>query len=261
VVVADIDESGAASVVSEVEALGRRGLAAACDVALREQVERLVDESIAWQGHLDVFMSNAGVGVGGPPHKVPLEDWEWIVDVNLWSHIWAVRRVLPHMLERGTGHLVHTASSAGTIGFPSLVPYCVTKFAVVGLCESLAVWCHDKGVGVSVVCPLAVATNITEGSRMTPEGDEGAELQDRFKAFGRQILHQMGIPPEQVADDVVSAVREGHLYVLPHPELKAMVGDKWRDPDAWVGNAAAAWQMQRQMAEQMLGAEQGASPA
>jgi NAD(P)-dependent dehydrogenase (short-subunit alcohol dehydrogenase family) len=249
VVVADLNDS--TPVAEEIEALGRKALVVRSDVGKRQDCEALVDESIAWQGHVDLFHSNAGVGGGGSPHKMPLEDWEWIMNINLWAHIWTIRKILPHMIERRSGHLVHTASSAGTLGFASLVPYCVTKFGVVGLCESLATYCVDKGIGVSVICPLLVATNITDNSRSTPEEPVAPEVEAQLKEAARAFM-ATGLPPDSVAEDVVDAVKNGHLYVFPHPELKGMIAAKWQDPDAWVRNAAAMWQAQQQMMQQAI---------
>ena len=239
VLVADLDLARAQDVSREIEQLGRRSRATRVDVGERQEVERLVDESIDWQGHCDVFVSNAGVGVTGPPHQIPLEDWEWVMNINLWSNIWAVRRILPHMLERGSGHLVHTASSAGVVGFPSLAPYSVTKFGVVGLCESLAAYLHGTGVGVSVVCPLGVRTNIHERTRLTLE--KGAEPipDDQAQQMMKAVLHNMGIPPEKVARDIVDAIGRNRLYVFPSPELQDLVDAKWRDPDEWIAQLAA----------------------
>lgn len=255
VVVSDVNEEGLAGVVTEIEALGRKALAVKTDVGIEQEVLGLVDASIAWQGHCDLFMSNAGIGLGGAPHAIPQEEWDRILAINLHSHIWAVRRVLPHMLERGSGHLVHTASSAGTIGFPSLIPYCVTKFGVVGLCESLAAYVQPRGIGVSVVCPLVVNTNIFERSFSYPE-TEGEQLQDeRMQDMVREFFRTSGLAPERVADDIVAAVKENRLYVFPHPELKDMIDQKWRDPDEWVRNQAQSLLMQQEAARQMSSSE------
>lgn len=239
-------------VVAEVEALGRKARYVSCDVSEQEQVESLVEASISWQGHCDVFMSNAGIGMGGAPHMIPMEEWDKILAINLHSHIWAVRKILPHMLERGSGHLVHTASSAGTLGFAQLIPYCVTKFGVVGLAESLAMYVRDRGLGVSVVCPRLVATNIFERSTNFPEEPVDEATQAKLDEFAQRMMTEGGIPPEQVADDVVTAVRENHLYVFPHPELKGMIDDKWKDPDAWIANASRAWKTQQEATQQLL---------
>jgi NAD(P)-dependent dehydrogenase (short-subunit alcohol dehydrogenase family) len=250
IVVSDIDEAGAKTVAAEIEALGRKATVVRTDVANEQEVIDLVDASIAWQGRCDLFMSNAGIGVGGAPHLVPQEEWDRILAINLHSHIWAVRRILPHMLERGSGHLVHTASSAGTIGFASLIPYCVTKFGVVGLCESLATYTYNRGVGVSVICPLVVNTNIIDRSVSYPEEEIPAEQQEQMQAMMRQLFETTGLAPERLAEDVVKAVKDNHLYVFPHPELKDMIDQKWRDPDEWVRQQAAAWQMQQEFTRQ-----------
>ena len=247
VVVSDINDADGKTVAAEIEALGRKALYVHTDVARREGIESLVDESIAWQGHCDLFHSNAGIGMGGAPHAIPVEEWERVLDINLHSHIWTVRKLLPHMLERGSGHLVHTASSAGTIGFAMLIPYCVTKFGVAGLCESLASYVYERGIGVSVVCPLLVSTNIFERSWNYPEED-AAPMDEQYQEQVRRVFKEAGMPPEQVADEIVTAVKENRLYVFPHPELKDMINAKWADPDAFVRNAAAQWRMQQEAA-------------
>jgi NAD(P)-dependent dehydrogenase (short-subunit alcohol dehydrogenase family) len=251
VVVSDINDDGGKEVVAEIEALGRKALYIHTDVAKRDEMEALVDASIEWQGHCDLFHSNAGIGMGGAPHAIPMEEWDRILDINLHSHIWTVRKLLPHMLERGSGHLVHTASSAGTIGFAMLIPYCVTKFGVVGLCESLASYTLNRGVGISVVCPLLVSTNIFERSWNYPEEGE-IDFNKAFEEQVRTFFKEAGMPPEQVADGIVDAVKGNHLYVFPHPELKDMINTKWADPDAFVRNAAMQWDMQQQAARAVL---------
>ncbi len=251
VVVSDINEAGTATVAGEIEALGRKALTVRTDVSSREEVEALVAESIDWQGHCDLFHSNAGIGLGGAPHLIPLEDWESILAINLHSHVWAIRVLLPHLLERGSGHLVHTASSAGTLGFPQLIPYCLTKFGVVGLCESLATYLHDRGIGVSVVCPLLVATNIFERSWNYSEEEVPPDVEEQLRTFMRSMM-QAGLPPENVATDVVASVKENRLYVFPHPELKGMIDAKWQDPDAWVRQSSANWKAQQEATRQLI---------
>ncbi|MGH2759836.1 MAG: SDR family oxidoreductase [Actinomycetota bacterium] len=257
VVVSDIDEAGLVGVAGEVEALGRKALSVTTDVSKREEVESLVAQSIDWQGHCDLFHSNAGIGLGGAPHVIPLEEWESVLAINLHSHVWAIRVLLPHMLERGSGHLVHTASSAGTLGFPQLIPYCMTKFGVVGLCESMAAFLYDRGVGVSVVCPLLVATNIFERSWNYSEEHIPPAAEEQMRAFMRATM-QAGLPPDNVAQDIVSAVKENRLYVFPHPELKGMIDAKWKDPDAWVRSQSEAWRAQQQATRTLI--ETGEAP-
>ncbi len=252
VIVSDINDDGGKEVVAEIEALGRKAQYIHTDVAKRSEIEDLVAASIDWQGHCDLFHSNAGIGMGGAPQAIPVEEWEKVLDINLHSHIWTVRKLLPHMLERGSGRLVHTASSAGTIGFAMLIPYTVTKFGVVGLCESLASYVADRGLGVHVVCPLLVNTNIFDRSWNYPE--DGSEVVDeKFQEQVRTIFREAGMAPEGVAASIVDAINGDHLYVFPHPELKQMIEAKWADPDAFVRNAAVQWQMQQEAAKALSG--------
>jgi len=248
VIVSDINDADGKEVVAQIEDLGRKALYVHTDVAERTEMEDLVAAAIDWQGHVDLFHSNAGIGMGGAPQAIPVEEWEKVLDINLHSHIWTIRKLLPHMLERGSGHLVHTASSAGTLGFAMLIPYCVTKFGVVGLCESLATYVIDRGLGVHVVCPLLVNTNIFDRSWNYPE--DGAEsFDDKYQDQVRTIFREAGMAPEGVAASIVEAVNANRLYVFPHPELKQMIDAKWADPDEFVRNAAAQWKMQQEAAK------------
>jgi NAD(P)-dependent dehydrogenase (short-subunit alcohol dehydrogenase family) len=253
VVVSDFRDEDGMIVAKEIEELGRKALYVHADVSKIDDVNALVDSSIEWQGHCDLFMSNAGIGMSGAPHSIPQDEWDRVLAINLHSHIWAVRRVLPHMLERGSGHLVHTSSSAGTVGFASLIPYVVTKFGVAGLCESMAGFLHDRGIGVSVVCPLLVNTNIFDRSWAYPEeGTVDPMFEDGpMKDAARQLFAENGLTPEAVAEHIVTAVEENHLYVFPSPELKGMIEEKWRDPDAWVRQQSAQFRMQQEMGRQL----------
>ena len=256
VIVSDLNDDEGRVVVAEIEALGRQGLYVHSDVAEIDEVNALVDAAIDWQGHCDLFHSNAGIGMSGAPHTVPQEEWDRVLAINLHSHIWAVRRVLPHMLERASGYLVHTSSSAGTIGFPSLIPYVVTKFGVAGLCESMAGYLYDRGIGVSVVCPLLVNTNIFDRSWSYPEQDAVDPMFDeKLGEFVRQMFRQTGQSPEHVADEIVAAVKANRLYVFPDPGLKDMIDEKWRDPDAWVRNQSASFKMQQETARQFASSQ------
>ncbi len=248
VIVSDINDEGGKDVVAQIEEMGRKAQYIHTDVADRGEMEDLVAASIEWQGHCDVFHSNAGIGMGGAPQAIPVEEWEKVLAINLHSHIWTIRKLLPHMLERGSGHLVHTASSAGTIGFASLIPYCVTKFGVVGLCESLASYVAERGIGVHVVCPLLVNTNIFDRSFNYPE--EGAEsFDEQFQENIRTVFREAGMAPEQVANTIIEAINANRLYVFPHPELMDMINAKWADPDAFVRNAAVQWRTQQEAAK------------
>lgn len=242
IVLSDVNLERMAEVADAIRSRGRDVLTNQADVSVRSDIDRLVDESIEWKGHCDLFMSNAGAGMHGPPHKMPLSDYEWALDVNVWPHVWAQQRVLPHMIERGRGHLVHTASAAGLIGSAHFAPYCLSKFAVVGLAESLAIYLGGTGVGVSVVCPMLVNTNLGERTHMTFEDPIDSATEAGLRSEYKAMLEQAGIPPEAVGSVVIDAVLHDRFWVFPHPEVLAMMAEKWRDPEAWIQQQKAGWQ-------------------
>jgi NAD(P)-dependent dehydrogenase (short-subunit alcohol dehydrogenase family) len=246
VAVADIDGEAAEKVVSELEFAGGRAVAITADVSSEDQFNAMVDRAIDDLGDLDVLVSNAGVSVSGPVENVPLEDWRWIVDINMWPHVFGARRLVPYFKEKGSGHLVHVASAAGILGTPGLAAYTMTKFAVFGLAESLAVSLHDFGIGVSVVCPLWVDTEITLRGRLVPDPGMGID-EETLRNFSREMLRMQGIPPEKVGESIVEAVETGRFLVLPHPEVLEFARAKWQDPDGYIGRAAGVFAERRQM--------------
>ena len=220
------------------------------DVSRPEELDELVARAIDWQGHLDLFFSNAGIAVWGPPERIPMEGWERAANVNLWPHVRILGTVLPHMIERGSGYLLHTASAGGLVGNPATAPYVMTKFAVVGLAESLAIYCAGTGVGVSVVCPMFVATNLLMTSPMTGDSDVRDEAARRREA-AHVRMQEGGLPPEQVATDIVEGVDNGALFILPHPELREMVLGKWQNPDLWLRRMAVLWRTRPEILDPM----------
>ena len=246
VAVVDIDGEAAEKVVSELEFAGGRAVSITADVALESEFNSMIDEAINQLGQLDVLVSNAGVSVAGPVETVPLEDWRWIVDINMWPHVFAVRRLVPYFKQQGSGHFVHVASAAGILGTPGLAAYTMTKFAVFGLAESLAVSLHGSGIGVSVVCPLWVDTEITMRGRLAPDPELGVD-EEIVKAFSREMLRQQGIPPEKVGESIVESVETGRFLVLPHPEVLGFAQMKWQDPEGYIGRSAEVFATRRQM--------------
>lgn len=167
VVLADVREDRVAEVEREIGALGRRALPVMCDVSKDADVERLGTEAIGWQGHVDVLHNNAGIILGGLPEAIPIQEWERILNINLLGVVRACRVFLPHLMEQGKGHVVNTASIAGLYAFnPYAAPYIVSKFALVGLSQALAVYLKPRGVGVSVMCPGVIHTNLNESWRI-----------------------------------------------------------------------------------------------
>jgi NAD(P)-dependent dehydrogenase (short-subunit alcohol dehydrogenase family) len=159
VVLADIDEAGVAAVAEEIT-LGRAGRteAAALDVRDAAAFTTLVERVIGDHGRVDLLFNNAGIAVGGDIEDLGAEHWDRVIDVNIRGVVHGIRAVYPHMLGRGTGHIVNTASLSGLGPTPLLTPYGMTKHAVVGLSTSLRIEAADRGVRVTALCPGAIDT-------------------------------------------------------------------------------------------------------
>lgn len=237
IVIADIDLDAAEATAKAISDDGGSAVAWEVDVADARRMEQLCLAVIDEMGGVDVAVLNAGVSVSGPPDQIPLEDWEWICGINLWQHVYAVHFLLPHFKQRGAGHFVHVASAAALFGTPGLAPYSMTKFGVLGLAESLAVSLQGTDIGVSVVCPLWVATDIAERGRYSTDPVDEIHP-DAVRALGSQLLKSSGIPASEVADGIVEAVKESKFLVLPHPEVMGMVQAKWADPEGFIERAA-----------------------
>lgn len=217
VVVADLSADTAVALAGEID-----GIAERVDVCDADAVAALVDRTIERFGRVDLFCSNAGILTG-----VELDDpddlWHKAYEVNVMAHVYAARAVLPGMLERGAGYLLNTASAAGLLTSPGDAPYAVTKHGAVAFAEWLAVTYGDRGIGVSVVCPLGVATPML----MDPlaAGNVGAQA---VAASGEVVS------PEQVADTILAALATGTFLILPHPEVGRFWAQKASDPERWL---------------------------
>ena len=211
VVVSDIDADAARAVAHKLE-----GLAVPCDVSSEAEVQNLVQQTLAKYGRIDIFCSNAGITVKGGI-ETPDDDWQFLWNVNLMSRVYAVREVIPHMLERGSGCIVHTASGAGVLTEIGSAAYSVTKHADVALAEWLAVRYGREGIEVSCVCPLGVATDFLDHDDPI-----------------HQFLHATSVTPEDVAGSVVDGIRDGRFLILPHPEVEEFFAWKTQDYDKWI---------------------------
>lgn len=217
VVVADIDGDAAAATAEEVGGLGLR-----VDVADEAEVQHLVRTAEDAYGPIDLFCSNAGIGGGGGV-EAPDDEWQRIWGINLMSHVYAARAVVPGMVARGEGYLLNTASAAGLLTNLGNAPYTVTKHGAVALAEWLAITYGDRGIKVSCLCPQGVRTPMLMG---------GLELEDPAAAM---VLASGGlIEPEDVADAVVAGLREERFLILPHPEVGEYYRRKADDPDRWI---------------------------
>jgi len=193
------------------------------DVSRAEDVEQLSAAVVERFGTCHVLCNNAGVGGGGRLQDLTLKDWKWVVDVNLWGVIHGIHAFLPMMLDNASGgHVVNTASMAGLFPLPGAAPYSATKYAVVGISEVMRVELRDTKVGVSVLCPGFVRTNIFTSQRNRPAELRNTGPNSIARAANEdliRIVNESAMDPRHVATEVVAAVRADSFWVITHPEL------------------------------------------
>jgi NAD(P)-dependent dehydrogenase (short-subunit alcohol dehydrogenase family) len=232
VVLADVEEETLTTAARELEAAGAETLAVRTDVSREDDVEALARRAYERFGAVHVVCNNAGVAVAGPVWEQSLEDWRWVLGVNLWGVVHGVRSFVPRMLAARTpGHIVNTASVAGLTSAPGLGVYNVSKHSVVTLSETLAKDLAMAGapIKVSVLCPGFVNTRILDSSRnrpaaFGPERPRPADLEPIIRS-----LVAAGMPPAEVAQHVLRAVEEERFYVLTHPDFTAQVKERCQD--------------------------------
>ena len=211
VVVADLNEEGITAVADEIG-----GLAIAANVGVEDDVINLVKITESQVGPIDLFCSNAGIAVHGDLENSN-EEWQRVWDVNLMSHVYAARAVVPGMIERGGGYILNTASAAGLLSQIGSSTYSVTKHAAVGFAEWLSITYGNRGIKVSVLCPQAVRTAMTAGL------DNGgvAGVDGMMEA-------------EELAEAVIKTLAEERFLCLPHEEVLTYMQRKSGDYDRWL---------------------------
>ena len=237
VVLADVEEEALEAARLDVAALGVPALAVKTDVTDSDSVAALCANTLETFGGVNMLCNNAGVGGGGLIKNLQLVDWKWVVDVSLWGVIHGLHHFLPHLIEAEESHVMSTASVAGLMAVPGLAPYNAAKFGVVAVMETLH---HEMArdpeadVGVSVLCPGVVRTNIATAQRNSPthlqrernkpvsESDQ-APNEARLRNAAIAAALEKGMDPGDVASQVVDAMYQRRFWVLSHPELLAEV--------------------------------------
>jgi NAD(P)-dependent dehydrogenase (short-subunit alcohol dehydrogenase family) len=230
VVLGDVEESSLRKTAEALRGAGADVHPVVVDVSKADQVQALADESLKRFGAVHVVCNNAGIGIGGRSiWETSLDDWTWILDVNLMGVVHGVRTFVPIMLEQQTeSHIVNTASLAGLVAGEGA--YGVTKFGVVALSESLHFDLERAGAKtkVSVLCPGYVATNIMDSERNRPVELGSASpspmdpMAEAYLEWFREQI-QNGLAPRSVGDEVLSAIREERFYILTHPEWNPVI--------------------------------------
>lgn len=212
VVVSDIDVQGAERVAADI-----KGVAISANVGIEGDVAKLVADATKRFGQVDIFCSNAGIGVAGG-QEAPDGDWQRSWEVNVMAHVYAARAVLPQMLARKEGYLLQTVSAAGLLTQIGSAPYSVTKHAALAFAEWLSITYGDQGLRVSALCPQGVRTNMLA----------------RAEFAGGAFLLDTAIEPEQAADAVVLGIAEEKFLILPHPEVAKYFQNKATDYERWL---------------------------
>ncbi|HZR82835.1 MAG TPA: SDR family NAD(P)-dependent oxidoreductase [Candidatus Binatia bacterium] len=237
VVLADVEQPALDDAAHEAATRDARAIAVRTDVSSADDVEALARRTIDAFGAVHVVCNNAGVAWSGAVWEATLEDWTWVLGVNLWGVIHGVRSFVPRLLAQGGfGHVVNTASMSGLVCLPDMGVYNASKHAVVAISETLHHDLRQRGsaIGVSVLCPGYVDTRIMDSARnrppdlaaTRPDAREAApnaatdEDREARRAATRAALRAVGRTPTEVAARVLDAIQTGRFYVLTHPERK-----------------------------------------
>lgn len=223
VAIADIRQDHLDQTMAWFDGRGHDVMAVKLDITDRDAYARAADEVEAKLGPVELLFNTAGVSIFGPLQNATYDDWDWQLDVNLRGVINGIQTFVPRMIERGRGgHIVNTASMSAFVALKGTGIYCTSKMAIRGLSECLALDLADHGIGVSMLCPGAVNSNIHEAVLTRPAhlqntGYYGADPD--VMAHLKQVI-AVGMEPEVLAQYVLKGVEADQLYILPYPEFR-----------------------------------------
>jgi NAD(P)-dependent dehydrogenase (short-subunit alcohol dehydrogenase family) len=228
IVIADANVERSTGVQEEIAALGGTAMVVRCDVRSDVDIESVRDACLAHFGRVDIVMNSVGTLTSGWPEEVPLEEWQRVVDVNLFSIVRSIRTFVPHLVKAGDGHIVNVSSTAGLYPYSfDRLSYASTKAAIVALSESLALYLRPRGVGVTCVCPgpvLAAKSNFAK-EQMIVVGSAPPEI--RFSPLPP-------VDPEVIGELLIGAIESDSFLLLPQPEVHEIVMRMWLDHDAFL---------------------------
>jgi NAD(P)-dependent dehydrogenase (short-subunit alcohol dehydrogenase family) len=241
-VLADIDQGALDDAVAQLRADGVDAHGVVCDVRKLDDVNRLADEAFRLLDAVHVVFNNAGIAYAGSITETTHDDWRFVIDVDLWGPIHGVEAFLPRLIAQGDeAHIVFTSSFAGLIPNVGLGPYCVAKYGVVALAETLAREVRPNGIGVTVLCPMIVETNLlanTERVRSADYGPAHSEAQT-VQELAPDAQAQGVLNVEDVARLTTEAILANRLYVLPHQASRASIQRRFERIDRTFDEQAA----------------------
>ncbi|MCB0219549.1 MAG: SDR family NAD(P)-dependent oxidoreductase [Chrysiogenetes bacterium] len=206
--ITDVNEAGLKETAKMIAALGRKVSTHVVDVASKSQMKALPKAVIAEHGHVHIVVNNAGVSVTAPFEHHSIEDFEWIMGINLWGVVYGCKFFLPYIQKEDEGHIVNISSVFGIIGLPSQSSYAATKFAVRGFSESLRTELAPQHIGVTSIHPGGVNTNIVKSSRFVDAQETGA------KRKIEKMFEQRAISPDEAAKEIVDGIKKNKARVL-----------------------------------------------
>jgi len=224
VAVTDINMARLAESAAQVAAAGGSAREIACDVTKPADFARVLEAVRTGWGGIDVLVNNAGVAAGGFMDRIPMDEWERIIDINLKSVIIGCRTFIPQFAAQGSGHIVNVASNAGIASLAEMSSYNVTKAGVISLSETLRVELAPRGVGVTVVCPTFFKTNLMDGFRSSDE---------RQRRLAEGMFAKASIGAGEIARHVVRSIERGRLYALAQKDARLAWRGKRLAPEAY----------------------------
>ena len=251
VVIADIEQAALDAVQAEFEASNAEFLTLPLDVTDRAAMEDAAAAAEARFGNVHVMCNNAGVAVSGPIDAMTYNDWDWVLGVNLDGVVNGIQVFTNRIKTHGEGgHFVNTASMAGHVSLPGMSVYTATKFAVVGISETMRADLLPHNIGVSVLCPGIVNTNIFDSGRNRPQDLEGTDISNVLMSdtppeernARMEELRAGALDPAVVGDMVLHAIGEDEFYIFTHPEIEAMTEDRKSE----MTDAFARWRTYRE---------------
>jgi len=229
VVLADIEQQALDSAVETITGKGQTAIGINTDVSQLDQVKRLAEAAMDTYGAVHIVHNNAGVVNAGTVEELTIEDWEWVLGVDLWSVIYGTKIFLPLIKQSGEGHIVNTASVAGLVSQNNIGPYNVAKFGVVAMSETLRLQldAEKSAISCSVLCPGMVNTRIAESFRNRPDEDSVpiSKSEQQFRDNTAPMLAK-GMNPDDVADRVMNVIINEEFWILTHPEWKKVLQNR-----------------------------------
>jgi NAD(P)-dependent dehydrogenase (short-subunit alcohol dehydrogenase family) len=246
VVIAEINDSRAQETAAEIKNLGAKAIIVHCDVTKPTDLDKAVETAKKELGGVDIIVNNAGVSAGGYMEKISLEDWDWIININLKSIIYGCRSVIPLFKKQQSGYIINVASNAGMVCLPEMCSYNMTKAGVIAISDTLRTELSPFGIGVSVVCPSFFKTNLMDQFR-------SPDLRQRKLAEG--FFNKSLMSAEAVARYVIKSISRNRLHIIPQIDGKYLWWSKRHFP--WLYFKISAYVYKKGLIYKYLGVNPG----